>query len=220
MRLSRLISLTVSAVGSVSAARILQRRHQWEQTHNRVAICVDFEDAYSAAVRAGIPFDGLLHQMAHHGATHLSLPELTLNRVIKTGQLAPQSPAAPHLEPPLVGHWNYLGGPASLVNMLAAELGARLPYTEAHVIDDRILAFAGELQTIGEMGLGFNAFMAGRITRHGLSVVPRPVSYAWPEDDLIRLTLAQAAVFGKLIAFDTDMIIGHELHLHTTLDAM
>ncbi|HLF01022.1 MAG TPA: DUF5693 family protein [Anaerolineales bacterium] len=220
MKLSRLLSLGLSAVGSVAATRVLHRRHQWEASHNRVAICVDFDDAYSAGVRAGMPFEDLLHELAHHGATHLSLPELTLKRLIRTGQLAPQSPAAPPVDPPRVGHWNFLSGPATLVNMLAAELRARLPYTEARVLSDCSLAFAGELGTIGEIGLGFDALMAERIKAQGLGVVPRPVSYAWPDDDLIHLTLAQAAVFGNLIAFDGDLILGHELHLDTTLGAM
>ncbi|HLB46759.1 MAG TPA: DUF5693 family protein [Anaerolineales bacterium] len=220
MKLSRLLSLSLSAVGSVAAARVLQRRHQWEQTHNRVAICVDFDDAYSAAVRAGMSFDDLLHKLPDHGATHLALPELTLNRLLNIGQLTPKFPVTPKGTPPRVGHWNYLGGDSHLVSALASELSARLPHTEAHVLEGNGLAFAGELQTIGQIGLGFDAFMAERIKAKGLALVPRPVSYAWPEDDLITLTLAQAAVFGKLIAFDGDMILGHEMHLNTTLDAM
>ena len=220
MRLSRLLSLALSVVGGAAAARVLQRRHAWEQTHNRVAICVDFDDVYSAAVRAGLPLDGLLNQIAEHGATHLSLPELTLNRLLKSGQLTPQAPATLPTQSAPVGHWNFLSGPANLVRMLAAELCARLPYTEAHLIGEHTLAFAGELQTIAEIGLGFDAVLAARIQHHGLALVPRPVSYAWPEDDLITLTLAQAAVFGRLVAFDTDMIIGHELHLQTTFAAM
>lgn len=222
MRLSRLLSLSLSIVGGAASARVLQQRHAWEQTHNRVAICIDFDDVYSAAVRAGIPLDGLLNQIAEHGATHLSLPELTLNRLLKSGELTPQAPAARAYptEPAPVGHWNFLAGASDLVHMLAVELCTRLPYTAAHVIDQHILAFAGELQTIAEIGLGFDAVLAARIQQHDLRLVLRPVSYAWPEDDLINLTLAQAAVFGNLVAFDTDMIIGHELHLHTTFAAM
>ncbi len=220
MKLSRLLSLSLAAVGSVAATRVLRRRHQWEATHNRVAICVDFDDAYTAAIRAGMSFDELLHELGHHGATHLSLPELTLNRLLKSGQLAPQSPASPLKLPPRVGHWNYLHGDAGLVSQLASELIARLPYTEAQLISDCTLAFAGDLPTIGEIGLGFDAFIAQRITSQGLQLVPRPVSYAWPEDTLINLTLAQAGVFGRLAAFDGDMILGHEMHLEATLEAM
>ncbi len=220
MKLSRLLSLSLAAVGSAAAARVLGRRQQWEATHNRVAICVDFDDAYTAAIRAGMSFDELLHELHHHGATHLSLPELTLNRLLKSGQLAPQSPASPLKLPPRVGHWNYLHGDTDLVSQLAFELVARLPYTQAQVIGDCTLAFAGDLPTIGEIGLGFDAFMAQRIASQRLALVPRPVSYAWPEDNLIDLTLAQAGVFGKLVAFEGDMILGHEMHLEATHTAM
>ncbi len=220
MKLSRLLSLSLAAAGSVAATRVLGRRQQWEAAHNRVAICVDYDDAYTAAIRAGMPFDKLLHELGHHGATHLSLPELTLNRLLKSGQLTPQSPAIPISTRPRVGHWNYLHGEADLVSQLASELVARLPYAEAQVIGNCTLTFAGDLPTIGEIGLGFDAFMAQRITLQGLQLVPRPVSYAWPEDTLITLTLAQAGVFGKLVAFGGDMILGHEMHLEATHTAM
>lgn len=220
MKLSRILSLSLAAAGSAAAARVLGRRHQWEATHNKVAICVDFDDAHAAAIRAGMPFDELLHELGHHGATHLSLPELTLNRLLRTGQLTPLGPVSPISTRPRVGHWNYLHGDADLVSQLASELGARLPYTEARLVGDCTLAFAGDLPTIGEIGLGFDAFMAQRITSQGLALVPRPVSYAWPEDNLINLTLAQAGVFGKLVAFEGDMILGHEMHLEATHTAM
>jgi hypothetical protein len=199
---------------------VLQRRRAWEETHNRVAICVDFDDAYSAAVRAGLPFDAVLNQIAQHGATHLSLPELTLGRLVKRGELTQSAPRSFPAHDPAVGHWNFLAGSTQLVEQLANELRLRLPYTQADVFEQNILAFAGELETVAEVGLGFDAFLAARIQRQGLQVVPRPVSYAWPEDDLINLTLAQAGVFGQVVAFDTNMIIGHELHLNTTFAAM
>jgi Family of unknown function (DUF5693) len=220
MRPSRLLSLSLAAVGGVAAGRVLKRRYDWEETHNRVAICVDYDDAYAAAVRAGLPFDAMLNQIAEHGATHLSLPELTLDRLMKSGQLSPRAPVQYPPAEPKVGHWNFLAGAPDLVEMLVSELDVRLPYTQAHIIEKNILAFAGELATIAEIGLGFDGYMAARIQHQGLQVVPRPVSYAWPEDDLINLTLAQAAVFGTLVAFDTNMIIGHELHLNTTLATM
>jgi hypothetical protein len=208
------------ATGSLAASRVLRRRQAWEQTHNYVAICADFDDVYAAAIRAGRPLDDLLPELAHHGATHLSLPELTLNRLRATGQLTPFAPSEPVRAPAPVGHWNYLHGPLELITPLAAELSARLPYTHAQVVCNTALAFAGELNTIGEIGLGFDAELAQRINQAGLECVPRPVSYAWPEDRLIDLTLAQAAVFGNLIAFDGDLILGHEMHLDATLAAM
>ncbi|HJW84568.1 MAG TPA: DUF5693 family protein, partial [Anaerolineae bacterium] len=53
-----------------------------------------------------------------------------------------------------------------------------------------------------------------------MGIVPRPVSYAWPEKPLLDRTLTQAAALGYLIAFDGDMILGHEMHLNETLETM
>ena len=220
MKLSSLLSLSLTVAGGLASTRILRRRQSWEQTNNRVAICVDYDDAYAAAIRAGMPFDDLLHELAHHGATHVSLPELTLNRLQRLGWLMPQAPVTPLTAAPRVGHWNTLHGQPDLVACLAAELATRLPYTQAQVIAGSTLAFAGDRPTIGEIGLGFETSVAGRIAAHGLGVVPRPVSYAWPEKNLLDRTLNQAAALGKLIAFDGDMILGHEMHLGETLAAM
>ncbi len=222
MKLSRLLSLSLATLGGLAAVPLLLRRHAWEQKHNRIAICVDLDDAQMAALRAGMPFDDFLRELSHHGATHVSLPELTLNRLRASGRLTSHAkrPTHPHTRSSRVGHWNYLHGDADLTRQLALELAARLPYTEAEALGDSTLAFAGDLTTIGEIGLGFDACLAQRISAQGLALVPRPVSYAWPEKDLIHLTLAQAAVFGKWVAFDGDMILGHEMHLDETLDAM
>ncbi len=220
MKLSRLLSLSLTIAGGMSAARLLARRRRWESAHNRVAICVDYDDAYAASIRAGMSFDQLLDELSRHGATHISLPELTLNRLLLSGRLTPQAPTRPLSAAPTVGHWNYLHGDPDLMALQASELAARLPYTQAQVVDDGTLALAGDRPTIGEIGLGFEAAAAERVTAHGLGVVPRPVSYAWPEKHLIDRTVAQAAVLGKLIAFDGDMILGHEMHLDETLAAM
>ena len=220
MKLSHLLSLTTAVAGGAAAIRTLTRRHQWEQSNNRVAICVDHDDAAAAAIRAGISFADMLHRLAHNGATHVSLPEWTLARLIATGQLTPQLASAPLAEKPRVGHWNYLHGDADLVAQLAAELSVRLPYTEARVLDQTTLAYAGDLPTIGEMGLGFDPQTAVLIRQHGLSVVPQPVSYAWPQKELLERTLAQAAAVGQTVAFAGNMILGHEMHLNETVDAL
>ncbi len=206
------------AAGGVAASGVLARRRAWEPTHNRVAICVDGEDVAAAALRANVELDELLHELAHHGATHVSLPELTLHRLLRTGELVAVG-AADTVAAPRWGHWNQLRGQPALVAQLAAELQARLPHTQA-TGEAGWLRFAGDLPTVGELGLGFEATLALRINRAGLECVPRPVSYAWPADPLIELSLAQAAVFGKLVAFEGDMVLGHEMHLETTLAAM
>jgi hypothetical protein len=185
-----------------------------------MAICVDYDDAQAAAIRAGLSLADMAARLAENGATHLSLPEITLDRLRALGLLTPQAPPQPRTMPPRVGHWNYLHGPAELLAYLAAELNHRLPYTEAAVLENRSLAFAGDLPTIGEIGLGFDPAAARSIQQAGLSVVPRPVSYAWPEKALLERTLAQAAALGPCVAFAGDMILGHEMHLDETLAAM
>ena len=220
MKFSRLLSLTTTCAGVAAASRVLVRRQQWEQRHNRVAICVDFDDAAAAAISAALPFDAMLRQLAANGATHLALPEWTLTRLLHTGELTPQAPSRPRTQPPHIGHWNYLHGPTELVAALAAELCARLPTTEAELIGKHTLVFAGDLPTIGELGLGFNPLLAQRIRAQGLGIVPRPVSYAWPEQALLERTLAQAATLGPYVAFEGNMILGHEMHLNETLDVM
>lgn len=220
MKLSRLLSLSLTVIGGLAATRVLVRRHRWEQTNNQVGICVDYDDAWAAAIRANMSFDDMLAQLARHGATHLSLPEFTLNRLLAAGRLVPQAPPQPLTTPPPVGHWNYLHGDPALVACLAGELASRLPYTQARVLDDQTLAFAGDLHTIGPIGLGFDVQMGQRIVRQGLSIIPRPVSYDWPEKALVERTLVQAASLGNLVAFDGNMILGHEMYLAETLATM
>jgi hypothetical protein len=220
LKLSRLLTLSVSLVGGLAAGRVLARRTRWEQQHHRVAICVDYDDLAAAAIRAGLPFSELLARLAQQGATHVSLPELTLNRLVQFGRLAPQAPAQPFTHSPQVGHWNYLHGHPDLVAYLAEELAIRLPQTEGQCLPPSTLAFAGDLPTIGEIGLGFEKELSQQMRQAGLGVVPRPVSYAWPQKLLLERTLAQAAEHGSLVAFAGDMILGHEMHLDETLAAM
>lgn len=220
MKLSRLLSLTLAVAGGVASSRVLQRRQQWEAQNNRVAICVDFDDAQAAAIRAGLPLTELVEMLASNGATHLSLPELTLNRLLRSGQLTPQAPAQPRADAPRVGHWNHLHGPENLLRHLATELRERLPYTQADCLDGQTLIFAGDLPTIGEIGLGYDVALAQRIKANGLALLPRPVSYAWPEKALLERTLGQTAVLNNLVAFAGNMILGHEMHLDETVAAM
>jgi hypothetical protein len=121
---------------------------------------------------------------------------------------------------PPVGHWTYLHGEAHLVAQLANELCTRLPYTQATIIDSTTLVYAGDLPTIGEIGLGFDRQTAELIQQHGLGIVPRPVSYAWPQKELLERTLAQAAQVGQTVAFAGNMILGHEMHLDETVAAL
>ncbi|HID51829.1 MAG TPA: hypothetical protein EYP41_07330, partial [Anaerolineae bacterium] len=172
MRLSQLLTLTTAAAGGAAALRVLTRRREWEAENNRVAICVDFDDAQAAAMRAGLPFAEMVTRLAQNGATHFSLPEWTLNRLLANGQLTPLVPQTPYTDPAPVGHWNYLHGDADLVAQLAAEMRARLPFTQTAVLDETTLVFAGDIPTIGELGMGFDRQTADLIRQNGLDVAP------------------------------------------------
>lgn len=217
---SRLLSLGAAVTGAAMAWPVLYRRHFWEGQNNRVAICLDFDDAQAAAIRAGWPLETMLAAAAQHGATHLSLPELTLQRLLRLGALTAQAPARPLTRRPPVGHWNYVHGAPELVDYLAGEMAVRLPYSQAQAPGRSTLAFAGSLADLGEIGLGFDPTVAALARAQGLHLTPRPVSYAWPEPALLARTLAQAAAFGRYIAFDGAMILGHEMHLAATVEAL
>jgi len=201
-------------------SRTLRRRHAGEEANNRVAICVDGADAAAAAIRAGLPFPELMQRLAENGATHLSLPEWTLQTLLEEGALTPLVAAAPRTEAAPIGHWNYLHGEAPLVAALATALQKRLPHSRAAVLDGHTLSFAGSLPVIGQIGLGFDQARAAQIRAAGLGVVPRPVSYDWPDPQMLALTLADAAEAGRIVAFAGDMILGHEMHLDATVSAL
>ena len=177
MKTSRLLSLAATLGGAAASLGLLDRRHAWEDSHRRMAICVDYDDAKDAAVRAGMPYSEMLARLAANGATHLSLPELTLARLLAQGRLAPQAPATPLNESAPLGHWTYLYGDVALVTFLVGALQARVPQTAARALDGTTLAFAGNLPTVAELGLGFEREEATRIKEQGLAVVPRPVAY-------------------------------------------
>lgn len=218
--LSMALSLAMAIAGGVAALGVLKKRRHWEKENNRVAICMDFDDLTAAATRAGLPLDALATRVREAGATHVSIPEYTLQRLLAAGKLSPRGPVAPVETPPPVGHWNYLFGDPALLAYLADELSIRLPYSQARVLSDGTLAFAGDLVTMGGIGLGFEREVSTRLSNLGLGLVPRPVSYDWPEKTLLERTLAQAAALGQWVAFDGKMILGHEMHLDETLAAM
>jgi hypothetical protein len=225
MRLSSLLNLGLVAVGAAASLKTLRRRHQWEQANQRTCIVLDHDDALSVCTRAGIPLSEFLPLARAHGATHLSLPELTLNRLLRQGRLAPTVPADPMPGPPPAGQWVYLASAEpELLDHLAAELCARVPASHARTLTHArtpTLAFSGDLSTLSEMGLGFEARAAAQIFLSGLGLVPRPVAFSWPEPPLVERTLAQAAGLGaSIVAFEGDLILGHEMHLDVTVACM
>ncbi|TMC56493.1 MAG: hypothetical protein E6J26_07265, partial [Chloroflexi bacterium] len=133
-------------------------------------------------------------------------------------------PREPAPEPAPFGHWHDFAGPdARLVECCVSELQARLPHLQPQCVrsERSIFRLAGDLPTLGAIGLGFDGETASQIQRAGLLVVPRPVSYDWHEPELIARSIAQAAQVGDgVIAFEGDLILGHEMHLDVTLAAL
>ena len=233
MRFSKILNLGLIAAGAAASVRTLRRRLAWEQSNQRAYIVLDYDDALAVSTRAGGSFGKFLRQAHDHGATHLALPELTLNRLLAKGRLVPVVPAAP-LPPRGPLTWTYLASAdADLLEELARELAERVPACAAQLLLAAAvptLAVRGDLPTLAEMGLGFEAKVAAEAVTAGLGLVPRPVSFAWPEDHLVRRTLAQAAALAAasagadggrgIVAFDGDLILGHEMHLEATVAAL
>lgn len=229
MKPSRLLAFALLAAGAPATFRTLNRRTRWESDNKRVHIVVDHADAAAVAIRAGISQNSLYEQLRAHGATHVSLPELSLARLMQAGRVVPVVPRAPRTHKPPVGRWMYLASAEpTLVDYCLRELNARVPQLQAarDPDDPCAFAYAGDLETIGEMGLGFESAAAGEIRAAGLRMVPRPISYAWADQPLIDRTLRQAAALGDgiisdvIIAFEGPLILGHEMHLNETVAAL
>ncbi len=230
MRFSNILNLGLIAAGAAASVRTLRCRRAWERNNQRAYIVLDYDDALSASTRAGLPLGEFLYEAHHHGATHLALPELTLNRLMLKGRLAATVPAG-HLRPAsgAIGCTYLASAEAQLLEDLARELAARVPGSVAQLLPEAAvptLAIKGDLPTLAEMGLGFEVAAAAEALTAGLGVVPRPVSFAWPEDRLVERTLAQAAALAGarndhgIVAFEGDLILGHEMHLETTVAAL
>jgi len=238
MRISSLLNLGLIATGAVASLRTLQRRHAWETSSQRAYIVLDYDDALAMSTRAGLGMAELLHEAHHHGATHVSLPELTLARLVAKGRLVPLAAVGlgiaasaggetPGLPAPRTGQWHTLAShEPALLDHVIRELSARVPGSQPRLLalsPVPMLAVAGDWPTLAEMGLGFDAAAAAEALAAGLGVVPRPVSFAWPEGHLVERTLVQAAGLhtgrpgAGIVAFEGDLILGHEMHLDATV---
>lgn len=206
--------------GAALAARSLAGRRAWEQANRQVAVMLDWDDVQAVTTRSpsnsadGGDVAGLLRQYQANGATHLSIPELTLARLMLGGQTA-------------VTH-----GPDSrriylqfqrraLAERVATELTARLPHIQAELTGGHVISFAGDLPAVAEVGLGFDPTQSELARQAGLSPVPRPVGYSWVQPDMIDRTFDQAAALGaKIIAVQGNLVPGHEFKIQHTVEAM
>jgi hypothetical protein len=221
VKLHHLISYGLLSAGAVASLKALLARWQWEENNVLAAIMLDWDDVQAVATRstAGAgPLDvtALLEQYQKNGATYLSIPELTLKRLLARGELSLEQGSDPHKV--------YLRAQtAGLAALVSGELQARLPHLGAihSQAKQPLITFSGDLPTVAEVGLGFNPAHAELADRTGLAPLPRPIGYSWVQAAMIERSLAQAATLGaKLVAFQGDLVPGHEFNMQTTIETL
>ena len=85
MKSSSILSAALTATGAAAAWVVLSRRRRVQRQDRTVAVCVDGDDVRAVALRSGLGLDRMLELVAGHGATHLSLRELSLGRLLASG---------------------------------------------------------------------------------------------------------------------------------------
>ena len=216
------------AAGAVASAGAWLDRWQWAEVNLHTAMMLDWDDVQAVVTRmmAVDEADGslsgdaalvaLLRRYQEKGATHLSIPELTLNRLLQRGELTvSQGPAAERVY--------LLARDSAVADLVAAELQARLPHLDVTLTpaQNPLISFRGDLPTVAEVGLGFNPAHAELARQAGLQPAPRPIGYSWVQPTMIERTLDQAASLGvRLIAFQGRLIPGHEFNIQATVEAM
>ncbi len=222
MKPHQIISYGLMTAGSLMAAQSLQKRQRWEQANNHALIMLDWDDVQAVATRVLVvsspPQDvvSLLQQYKENGATHLSIPELNLDRLLAKGQLSlTQGSSSQRV---------YLQTKsAALADLLVTELQARLPHidTQRSKGCSPLISFIGDLPAVAEMGLGFDPAHATLAQEAGLSPVARPLGYSWVQPEMIERTFNQAAILGcEIIAVQGNLIPGHEFEIQHTVEAM
>lgn len=208
--------------GAIASLGSLRKRRAWETANHHAGIMLDWDDVQAVATRAvagrASPGDpaGLLRRLKSSGATHLSIPELSLNRLLARGQLSlTQGSSARRV---------YLKArDVPTAELVAAELAIRLPQIEASCSGSPtpVISFIGDLPSVAEVGLGFDPAHASLAREVGLGPVARPIGYSWVQPEMIERTLDQAAALGaKIIAVQGNLIPGHEFKLQHTVAAM
>ena len=227
------------AAGAAAAIGPLQRRAAWDRANRTVYLALDYDDVAEAAARAGQTLPDLLHALWHAGATHLTVPEDTLARLMAQGRIGTAIPRQPLQELAPSGRWSYLAADEEgLLDRLQAELAARQPALGARLVDDEgrsLLAVGGDLQALQSIGLGFDPELAHLAGHAGLTPLPRPTSYPWPTVATIDRSLAQAAALAQsehggpaIVAFQGtgtpghpgELILGHEMLIQDTIASL
>lgn len=225
MNLHRTLSYSLMTAGAVASVNALLGRWQWDEANIHAAIMLDWDDAQAVAARAqnsGLPVDAparllaLLGLYRANGATHLSIPELTLARLLAEGRLLPAEGADSD-------RVYVRAADTETGQLVAGELAARLPHLQVRQSRARnpLISFVGHLPTLAEVGLGFDPSHAALAQQTGLKPAARPLGYSWVQPAMIDRTLNQAAALGcNLVAVQGRLIPGHEFNMQTTVNAM
>lgn len=205
--------------GAVASVKSLFDRWQWEENNVLVGIMLDWDDVHAVATRAnGGEVEALLREYAKQaaGAIYLSLPELTLNRLLQKGELSTVQGSDPQKV--------YLRAQNEVMaDLVTTELQARLPHigVTRSKAKNPLISFSGDLPTVAEVGLGFNPAHAELAYRVGLAPVPRPIGFSWVQAEMIERTLTQAANLGaKIVAIQGELVPGHEFNMDTTIETL
>ena len=226
MKFHRLISYSLITAGAIVSTKAVLSRWRWEENNVFAAIMLDWDDVQAVATRALVssaesnaaPLNiaALLCRFKENGATHLSLPELTLKRLIDRGELSvTQGPDS--------GKVYLRAQTPAIAQLVTTELQARLPQTGAKSTqaNNPLISFSGDLPTVAEVGLGFDPAHAALAREVGLAPVARPIGYSWVQPEMIQRTLDQAAELGaKIVAVQGNLIPGHEFRIQATVDTM
>lgn len=213
MKQHHILSYSLLALGGLISGRAMLARQQWDEANRLAIIMLDWDDVQAVATRTGLAAAELLGRYQENGATHLSIPELTLNRLRQKGRLSLGRGPEPDR--------TYLqGGDGALIERIAAELQIRLPHVAVEA-DEGLLSFRGDLPTIAEVGLGFDPAQVELARQVRLSPVARPINYSWIQPEMIERTLSQAAALGvRIVAFGGGFVPGHEFNMAATVQAM
>ena len=226
MKLHRIISYSLMTAGAIASARAVLKRQQWEEVNIHAGIMLDWDDVQAVATRAATVFaeagEGraavadLLLRYKENGATHLSIPELTFNRLLEKGEMSITQGSSPNRV--------YLQTQNSaLADLVTAELQARLSHLKAIRSGTKtsVISFLGDLPSVAQIGLGFDPTHAALAHQAELALVARPIGYSWVQPEMIEHSLSQAAALGaKIIAVQGNLIPGHEFKMDHTVATM
>ena len=87
------------ATGGLASLHTLAKRQPARALDRHVGIVVDYADVQAVSIRAGMNLDELLLKLKASGATHVAVPERTLDRLLRAGDVFPVVPREPAPEP-------------------------------------------------------------------------------------------------------------------------